>query len=140
MTEQKTKPTEESVESFLNKVSYEGVRDDCFALTKLMKKVTGSPPKMWGPGIVGFGKYHYTYESGHEGDSCLTGFSPRKQNITLYIMPGFTRHTDLLKKLGKYKAGKGCLYIKKLGDVNVSVLESLVSQSVDFLKKKYPDK
>src|SRR5687768_4959518 len=111
MAEQKTKPTEQSVESFLDKVPDEKVRDDCFALVKLMKKVTGSAPKMWGPTIVGFGKYHYKYESGHEGDACLTGFSPRKQNITLYVMPGATQHADLLKKLGKHKAGKGCLYI-----------------------------
>jgi hypothetical protein len=95
---------------------------------------------MWGPSIVGFGKYHYKYESGHEGDACLTGFSPRKQNITLYVMPGATQHADLLKNLGKHKAGKGCLYIKKLEDVNAGVLESLVKHSVDSLKKKYPDK
>jgi len=122
----------------LNKVPDEQVRDDCFALIKVMKKVTGSAPKMWGPSIIGFGKYHYKYDSGHEGDSCLTGFSPRKQNITLYVMPGFTRHGDLLKKLGKHKAGKGCLYIKKLEDVNVTVLEKLIEQSVDYLKNKYP--
>jgi hypothetical protein len=140
MAEQKTKPTEQSVESFLDKVPDEKVRDDCFALIKLMKKVTGSAPKMWGPGIVGFGKYHYKYESGHEGDACLTGFSPRKQNITLYVMPGATQHADLLKNLGKHKAGKGCLYIKKLEDINAGVLESLVKLSVDSLKKKYPDK
>jgi hypothetical protein len=137
MAEQKTKPTAESVEDFLNKIPDEGTRDDCFALVKLMKNVTGSAPKMWGPGIVGFGKYHYKYDSGHEGDACLTGFSPRKQNITLYIMPGFAQHTDLLKKLGKHKAGKGCVYIKKLEDVDEDVLEKLVGQSVTFLKKKY---
>jgi hypothetical protein len=140
MAEQKTKPTEQSVESFLSKVTDEKVRDDCSALIKLMKKVTGSAPKMWGPSIVGFGKYHYKYDSGHEGYACLTGFSPRKPNITLYVMPGSPGHEGLLKKLGKHKAGKGCLYIKKLDDVNVSVLESLVEQSVESLKKKYPDK
>ena len=140
MAEQKTKPTEQSVESFLSKVTDEKVRDDCSALIKLMKKVTGSAPKMWGPSIVGFGTYHYKYDSGHEGYSCLTGFSPRKQNITLYVMPGSTNQEGLLKKLGKHKAGKGCLYIKKLDDVNASVLENLVEQSVEFLKKKYPDK
>ena len=139
MAEQKTKPTEQSVESFLQNVTDAKVRDDCSALIKLMKKVTKSTPKMWGPSIIGFGKYHYKYESGHEGNSCLTGFSPRKQNITLYIMPGVDHHPDLLKELGKYKAGKGCLYIKKLDDVNLSVLENLIAESVDFLKKKYPD-
>lgn len=140
MAEQKTKPTEQSVESFLNKVVDESVRDDCFAIMKLMKRITGSAPKMWGPGIVGFGKYHYKYDSGHEGDACLTGFSPRKQNITLYVMPGFTQRAGLLKKLGKHKAGKGCLYIRKLEDVSEGVLESLILKSVDFLKEKYPDK
>jgi hypothetical protein len=140
MAEQKTKPTEQSVESFLDKVPDEQVRDDCFALVKLMKKVTGFPPKMWGAAIVGFGKYHYKYESGHEGDICLAGFSPRKQNITLYVMPGFAgESSDLLKKLGKHKAGKGCLYIKRLEDVDTGVLEKLVKQSVDYLKKTYPD-
>jgi hypothetical protein len=103
-----------------------------------MKKVTGSAPVMWGPTIIGFGKYHYKYESGHEGYACLTGFSPRKPNITLYVMPGAVDSNPLLEKLGKHKAGKGCLYIKKLADVDLKVLEKLVKQSVDFLKKKYP--
>lgn len=137
MAEQKTKPTEQSVESFLDQVADEKVRDDCYELINLMKKVTGSEPKMWGPSIIGFGEYHYKYDSGHEGDSCLTGFSPRKQNISLYVMPGF-EHTDLQDKLGKYKAGKGCLYIKKLDDVDRKVLEGLIKQSVEFLRKKYP--
>jgi hypothetical protein len=140
MAEQKTKPTAQSIEDFLEKVSDENVRDDCHALIKLMKKVTGAPPILWGPSIIGFGKYHYKYESGHEGDSCLTGFSPRKPNITLYIMPGFTQYETLLKKLGKHKAGKGCLYIKRLEDIDVSVLESLVEKSVTLIKKKYPEK
>ena len=140
MAEQKTKPPEQSVESFLDKLPDQKVREDCIALIRLMKKATGAAPKMWGAGIVGFGKYHYKYDSGHEGDSCLTGFSPRKQNISLYLMPGLTDHPDSLKKLGKHKAGKGCLYIKKLEDVNFDILENLVKQSVDFLKKKYPDK
>jgi hypothetical protein len=137
MPEQKTKPTALSVEDFLGKIADEQTRDDCFALAKLMKKATGSAPKMWGTSIVGFGKYHYKYDSGHEGYACLTGFSPRKQNITLYVMPGFSQHTSLLKKLGKHKAGKGCLYIKKLGDIDEGVLEDLIRQSVDHLKKKY---
>jgi hypothetical protein len=102
-----------------------------------MKKVTGAPPKMWGPAIIGFGKYHYKYASGHEGDACLTGLSPRKQNITLYVMPGFTAHSSLLAKLGKHKAGKGCIYIKKLADIDIGVLEKMVSNSVDSLKKQY---
>ena len=138
MAEQKTKPTEVTVESFLDKVASETVRDDCQMLIKIMKKITGEKPKMWGPTIVGFGKYHYKYASGHEGYSCVTGFSPRKPAITVYIMPGFTRHDSLLKKLGKYKTGKGCLYIKKLEDVDTTVLEELIRQSVDHLKKTYP--
>ena len=140
MAEQKTKPTQQPVQDFLDKIENEQVRDDCYTLIKLMKKVTGLEPKMWGPGIIGFGKYHYKYDSGHEGDSCLTGFSPRKQNISLYVMLGIMDHQDLLKDLGKHKAAKGCLYIKKLDDVNVSVLEKLVKRSVDTLKKKYPSK
>ncbi|MBC7827197.1 MAG: DUF1801 domain-containing protein [Chitinophagaceae bacterium] len=138
MAEQKTKPTEQSVESFLDKITDETVRDDCSVLIRLMKKITGTPPKMWGPSIVGFGKYHYKYDSGHEGDSCITGFSPRKQNITLYLMGGLADHTDLLKKLGKHKTGKGCLYLKKLDDVDMDILEKLIKQSVEFMKKKYP--
>lgn len=140
MTKQKTKPTVESVENFLNKIKDEGVRDDCHAITKIMKKATGSLPRMWGSNIVGFGTYHYKYESGHEGDACLTGFSPRKQNITLYVMPGASTRDDLLTKLGKHKAGKGCLYIKKLDDMNVPILEMFIKESVNFLKEKYPAK
>ncbi len=137
MSEQKTKPTEVSVESFLETIPDENTRDDCFALVKMMKKITGSNPKMWGASIIGFGTYHYKYDSGHEGFSCLTGFSPRKQNISLYVMPGFSTHPELLQKLGKHKAGKGCLYIKRLADVNSDVLEKLIKFSVDYLKKKY---
>lgn len=140
MAEQKTKPTDQSVEIFLSNIDDEQVRDDCKTLVKLMKKVTGSAPKLWGSSIIGFGKYHYKYESGHEGDSCLTGFSPRKQNISLYVMPGAFEHTDLLKKLGKHKAGKGCLYIKKIDDVDLDVLEKLINASVKSLQKRYPDK
>ena len=140
MAEQKTKPTKQSVSNFLDTIENEQVRDDCYALVKLMKKITGAEPKMWGPSIIGFGKYHYKYDSGHEGDSCLTGFSPRKQNISLYVMLGIMDNEDLLKELGKHKAAKGCLYIKKLDDVNMGVLEKLIKRSVDTLRKKYPGK
>ena len=140
MAEQKTKPTEQTVESFLHKkVESEQVRDDCAELIKIMKKATGSPPKMWGPSIIGFGQYHYKYESGHEGDSCLAAFSPRKGNLTIYVMPGSVKNEKLLPKLGKHKASKGCLYIKKLDDVNLAVLEQLIKNTVDETKKKYPD-
>ena len=138
MTDQKTKPTEHSVEDFLNNVSDEQVRDDCYRLIDLMKNITGEDPKMWGPSIVGFGRYHYKYDSGREGYSCLTGFSPRKPAITLYVMPGFEGHGELVNRLGKHKAGKGCLYIKRLADVDQATLEELISKSVQHLKSVYP--
>jgi len=140
MADLKTKVTEQSVETFLDKVPDEKVRNDCHVLIKLMKKVTGSPPKMWGPAIIGFGKYHYKYDSGHEGDMCIIGFSPRKQNISLYILAPIPGKDDLLKKLGKHKAGKGCLYVKKLEDIDLGILESLIRGTIDFLKKKYAGK
>ena len=140
MAEQKTKATDQSVESFIGKIENEQVRDDCYTLVKLMKKITGSTPKMWGPSIIGFGKYHYKYDSGHEGDSCIAGFSPRKPNITIYLMPGFTEQAGLLAKLGKHKASKSCLYIKKLDDVDLNVLKTLIKQSVNFVRKTYPAK
>lgn len=140
MTDIKTKQTEQSVESFLNKVADEKVREDCFAIIKLMQKVTGMKPVMWGTSIIGFGKYHYKYESGHEGDICLVGFSPRKQNIALYVKAGIEGQDALLKKLGKHKAAKGCLYIKRLEDVDINVLGDIVKGTVSYLKKKYPDK
>ncbi|RAW02939.1 DUF1801 domain-containing protein [Pseudochryseolinea flava] len=140
MADQKTKPTALSVTEFIDGLADETVRDDCRSLIKIMKKVTGDSPKLWSGNIVGFGTYHYQYESGHEGYSCLTGFSPRKQNISLYVMPGFAEHAKLLETLGKFKAGKGCLYIKKLSDVDATALAELIAFSVDSLKKKYPQK
>jgi len=137
MAEQKTKPSEKSVEDFIAGIADEGVRDDCMELIRIMKKVTRQEPTLWGGSIIGFGKYHYKYDSGHEGYSCLTGFSPRKQNISLYVMPGFVEHSNLVAKLGKHKAGKGCLYIKRLSDVDVKVLEALIKESVSYLKEKY---
>lgn len=139
MAEQKTKPTEQSVEAFLDKLPSEQARDDCYALIKLMKKVTGSPAKMWGPSIIGFGQYHYKYDSGHEGYACLTGFSPRKTALTLYVM-GSPDHAGLLQKLGKHKASKGCVYVKRLADIDMKVLEEVVRESVNAVKKKYPGK
>jgi hypothetical protein len=138
MAEQKTKPTKQSVEAFISKVPDERVRDDCYTLIRLMKKITGEEPKMWGPSIVGFGRYHYKYDSGHEGYSCLTGFSPRKPAITLYVMPGFEAHSALVNNLGKYRAGKGCLYVKRLSDIHLDALERLISISVHQLKATYP--
>ena len=133
--ELKTKVNDVSVEGFLNSVADEQKREDCFEILKLMKQVTKETPKMWGTSIVGSGSYHYKGASGREGDWMLTGFSPRKQNLTLYLMSGFDAHKDLLKKLGKYKTSVGCLYINKLADVDKKVLKELVAASVKTMKK-----
>jgi len=133
--EVKTKVNDASVESFLNSVEDEQTRKDCFDILKMMKQVTKEEPKMWGASIVGFGSYHYKGASGREGDWMLTGFSPRKQNLTLYLNHGFDVHEDLLKKLGKYKTGMGCLYVKKLDDVDKKVLKELVTESVKRMRK-----
>ena len=133
--ELKTKLNDASVEDFINTVQDEQIRADCFEIAKMMKQVTKAEPKMWGTSIVGFGTYHYKGKSGREGDWMLVGFSPRKQNLTLYIMAGFDRYDELLKKLGKYTTGKSCLYIKKLADVDKKVLKELVSESVKVMKK-----
>jgi hypothetical protein len=132
--ELKTKLNDASVEDFLNTVEDEQIRADCFEIAKIMKQVTKAEPKMWGTSIVGFGSYHYKGASGREGDWMLVGFSPRKQNLTLYIMAGFERYDELMKKLGKFSTGKSCLYIKKLADVDKKVLKELVSESVQFMK------
>jgi len=138
MAEAKTKPTDISVSDFIEMISDDQVRADCYAIIKLMEKVTGEKPKMWGSAIIGFGKYAYKYESGNSGEICLAGFSPRKVNITLYVLAGFPGQAELLQKLGKHKTGKACLYIKKLSDVNIDVLGNLVKGSINFLKEKYP--
>ncbi len=133
MAELKTKKTDDSVEAFLNSVEHDKRRKDAFKVLELMKEVTGEEPKMWGSSIVGFGDYHYKYESGREGDWFLTGFSPRKQSLTLYIMAGFDEYADLLSKLGKYKTGKSCLYINKLEDVDLPTLKQLVKKSANHV-------
>lgn len=133
MAELKTQPHEGSVEAFLNGVEDDGKREDAFALLKLMEEVTGEAATMWGDSIVGFGSYHYRYASGREGDWFLTGFSPRKRNLTLYIMAGFDRYDALLEKLGKFKTGKSCLYVNRLGDVDLDVLRELVHQSAEHV-------
>ncbi len=134
-TDLKTKVNDTSVEGFLNSVEDEQKRKDCFEILKMMKQVTRESPKMWGSSIVGFGSYHYKGASGREGDWMLTGFSPRKQNLTLYLMGGFDPHKNLLKKLGKHKTSVGCLYIKNLDDVDKKVLKELVTESVKTMKK-----
>ena len=133
MAEPKTKLTNASVEEFLNGVENEQKRKDSFAIVQLMQEATGEEPKMWGKAIVGFGSYHYKYASGREGDWMATGFSPRKQNLTLYIMAGFSEYDALLEKLGKFKTGKSCLYIKKLADVDIPTLRKLVKLSSEHM-------
>ena len=137
MAENKTKPTEQNVEDFLNSVADERKREDSFKILELMKEVTGFEPTMWGSSIVGFGSYHYKYDTGREGDSILTGFSPRKQNLTIYNMDGFEGYDDLLKALGKHTIGKGCLYIKRLDDVDLSTLKRLIEKSFNQVKQKH---
>lgn len=138
MATQKTLPTENNVQSFLDSVPDEKKRRDCYTALELMQKASGYPAKMWGPSIVGFGSYHYKYASGHEGDAPLTGFSPRKEALTFYVMPGGDHQEKLLQKLGKHKTGKGCLYIKKLEDVDLEVLKELVTECVRLVQAKYP--
>ncbi|HEY8412350.1 MAG TPA: DUF1801 domain-containing protein [Pyrinomonadaceae bacterium] len=133
MAQNKTKATDESVAEFLNKIPDAERREDCLAVTKIMEEVTGSKPKMWGPSIVGFGSYHYKYASGREGDWLVTGFSPRKQNLTLYIMMGFEKHAELMKQLGKHRTAKSCLYIKRLSDIHLPTLKKLIKASVKDL-------
>ncbi|MFQ5702225.1 MAG: DUF1801 domain-containing protein [Acidobacteriota bacterium] len=130
MAELKTKKTNASVRRFLESIPDERRRNDSLAVLAMMEKITGERPKLWGPDIIGFGSYHYTYASGREGDWFLTGFSPRKQALTLYIMSGFARHDALLEKLGKFKTGKACLYIKKLEDIHRPTLRELIKRSV----------
>jgi hypothetical protein len=130
MAELKTKKTQASVAAFLNAIDDDQKRKDSKAVAKIMKEITGKSPKMWGTSIVGYGSYHYKYASGQKGDWPLTGFSPRKQALTLYIMSGFKEYKPLLKKLGKHKTGKACLYIKKLEDVDEKVLRELIKRSV----------
>ena len=133
MAENKTKPTDQDVEEYLSSIEPERKREDSFQILELMKEVTGEEPTRWG-NIIGFGQYHYQYESGREGDWFLTGFAPRKQNLTLYIMSGFDEYDELLDRLGKYKTGKACLYINKLEDVDQSVLKKLVQKSVAHIE------
>jgi hypothetical protein len=129
MPENKTKPTKSSVTAFLNKIKDRQLRDDCFAILNVMQEVSKCEPVMWGSAIIGFGTYHYVYESGREGDMVLIGFSPRKQNISIYLMGGVNNVQDELSKLGKYETGKGCLYIKSLSDVNEGVLKKIFAKA-----------
>lgn len=136
MADLKTVPTKFSVDKFLKGIKDEQTREDCYEILKIMEKATKARAKMWGPAIVGFGDYHYVYESGREGDWFITGFSPRKQNLTLYMTGGFHQFEDLMRRLGKYTMGKGCLYINKLEDVDTKVLKEIITKSVKVVKGK----
>ena len=131
------KPTSKSVDSYLENIEHKGRREDAYALLELMARASGEEPVRWGDSIIGFGKYHYVYESGREGDSCLTGFAARKANMVVYIMPGFEKYQSLLDGLGKYKTGASCLYLGRLDGVDKKVLAKLVKRSVQDMRKKY---
>ena len=137
MAELKTRPTNASVKDFINKIPDEQTRADCFAIAEIMQDITGEKPKMWGPSIVGFGAITYKNTKGKGVDWLVTGFSPRKQNLTLYIMTGFDAYDELMAKLGKHTTGKACLYIKRLSDIHVPTLKKLIGNSVKYMKAKY---
>ncbi len=139
MATNKTQVTQDQVSDLLAKIENPQKRADCSHLDRLMQQITGHEGKVWGGSMVGYGQYHYRYESGREGDFFITGFAPRAKNISLYIMAGFSRYDDLMAKLGKYKTGKSCLYINKLADVDEQVLAALISESVAWMREKYPD-
>jgi len=135
MTENKTKPTSKNVSDYLNDIEDIVTRADCIKINQIMKDITGEEPVMWGESLIGYGKYHYKYSSGREGEWFITGFSPRKQNITIYLNYGFGENKSVMDQLGKYKTGKACLYIKKLDDVNEGVLRDLIKDTWIKVKK-----
>jgi len=134
VAELKTKVSDASVTDYLNAIEKEQVRQDCYVILELMQDATKAKPKMWGDSIVGFGAYHYVYASGREGDWPIIAFSPRKQNITLYIMAGFEQYQELLAGLGKHTTAKSCLYIKRLSDIDLPTLKKLIQASVDHMR------
>lgn len=138
MAEIKTKATPVSVDQFIEAVEPPQRRDDARVIDAMLRRVTGEQPKMWGPTIVGYGQYHYRYDSGHEGDMCRLGFSPRKPQLVLYVLTGDDEEAALLAKLGKHSTGKSCLYIKKLADVDLGVLEQLTRHALAQMNAKYP--
>ena len=140
MAKIKTTETSKSVAGFINSVSDEIKRKDSFQIIEIMQKQTGFEPKMWGPSIVGFGNYHYKYDSGHEGDMPLAAFSPRSTAIVFYFAEEFENRDELLRRLGKHKTGKVCVYIKRLDDIDVSVLKKMISNSVKYVQSRYPNK
>jgi hypothetical protein len=130
----KTKPTQKSVIEFLDAVTPERKRLESYEILRLMERITGEKAVMWGPSIVGFGKYHYKYDSGHEGDMCIAAFSPRKPNMVVYLNPGFVKYSDLLGKLGKFKTSVTCLYFNRLSDIDIAVLEKLIRISIEEVR------
>lgn len=138
MAELKTQENDASVEDFLNGIPDERKRADAFKIMQIMQEISGEPPRMWGDSIVGYGHYHYRYASGRTGEWPLVAFSPRKQNLTLYIMSGFDQYDELRAALGKHKVGKSCLYINKLADVDEATLREMVRQSVDHMRATNP--
>ena len=139
MAEIKTKPTGVAVDEFLDKVPDPQRREDGRRVREMMERLSGHPAAMWGPSIVGFGAYHYKYDSGHEGDMARIGFSPRAKELVFYLLDDFPRQQALLEKLGKHRTGKCCLYIKRLSDVDEAVLEELVVEALGYMREKYPE-
>jgi hypothetical protein len=140
MTKNKTTETSKSVTGFINALSDEIKREDSFQIIEIMQKQTGFEPKMWGPSIVGFGSYHYKYESGRDGDMPMVCFSPRSTAIVLYLSVNFENRDQLLQKFGKHKTGKGCIYIKRIDEIDISVLKKMISNSIKYTKSRYPTK
>ncbi len=137
--ENKTQATSQDVVEYLNTIEDDQKRTDAFKVKDLMTRLSGHPAKMWGSSIIGFGTYHYKYDSGREGDFLRVGFAPRKTNLVLYIMSGFSTYESLLEELGKHKTGKSCLYIKRLSDIDDSILEEIITQSLAYMAEKYPE-
>jgi hypothetical protein len=139
MAANKTVQNNDDVMTFIANIKDEKKRDDCNKLIELMQNITGETPAMWGSTIIGFGSYHYRYESGREGDAIRVGLSPRAQNISIYIMPGFSEFEEQLTKLGKHKVGKSCLYIKRLSDIDQTVLHEIIRRSIEIMAERYPE-
>jgi hypothetical protein len=140
MADNKTKATSKSVADFINAIKNDTRRKDSLRLLKLIKKKTTLTPKMWGPSIIGFGSYHYKYDSGREGDSPLVAFSPRADAIALYLSGGFAHREELLQKFGEHKASKGCIYVKNLDDVNLDILEKMIANHIKHIQSQYPNR
>ena len=139
MAENKTKQTEIAVDDFLAAVPDPQRREDAKTLRAMMERISGYKARMWGPSIVGFGQYRYQYDSGHKGEMARIGFSPRARELVLYLMGGFPRHQELMDRLGKYRTGKACLYVKKLSDIDEAVLEALIGESLEYMRQAYPE-